>query len=473
MDVELLDLQQPQRVSVLFADNERAAGAAHAAPRIVELAQQLARQHDPRTPAAAVYVPGRIEVLGKHTDYAGGRSLTCAVTKSFIFVAVRTDEPGVRLQDYTLTESRLLPWVNPLAGARGSWTVYPGTVVDRIARNFGEPGNGVSLLFSSSIPSSAGLSSSSALVTGCYLAIAALCQTRRTNAWQQNIQCPEDLAAWLGSVENGFSFRNLEGKQGVGTRGGAQDHAAVLFSTARALGAYRYRPLQKIATAPLPADLCFVVASSGVKASKSTNALHKYNNAVARADAALDAWNSAASQDHKTLGSAIEDPAFSPESFQQFVHDAGYPDAKDITQRIQQFCAETKIIVPGAVRALKAGDISEFGRLVSESQRMTDELLHNQVQETRWLARTATEEGALAASAFGAGFGGSVWALVPTANASVFTARWAAAYGRRFPGRLREAMFFPDGTGPGAFVLGDRDGEILFEPQLRPDSLQA
>ena len=40
------------------------------------------------SPAVAVYVPGRIEFLGKHTDYAGGRSLLLAVDRGFRLVAV-------------------------------------------------------------------------------------------------------------------------------------------------------------------------------------------------------------------------------------------------------------------------------------------------------------------------------------------------------------------------------------------------
>ena len=38
--------------------------------------------------AAGFYVPGRIEVMGKHTDYAGGRSLLAAASKSFCVVSV-------------------------------------------------------------------------------------------------------------------------------------------------------------------------------------------------------------------------------------------------------------------------------------------------------------------------------------------------------------------------------------------------
>ncbi|MDN5600141.1 MAG: galactokinase, partial [Brachybacterium sp.] len=54
--------------------------------------------------------------------------------------------------------------------------------------------------------------------------------------------------------------------------------------------------------------------------------------------------------------------------------------------------------------------------------------LRNQVPQTIALARSAEELGARTASAFGAGFGGSVWALVPTADAEGFAAAWRERY---------------------------------------------
>jgi len=71
---------------------------------------------------------------------------------------------------------------------------------------------------------------------------------------------------------------------------------------------------------------------------------------------------------------------------------------------------------------------------VRQSQAGAEAALENQVPETRWLARAAVDDfGAVAASAFGAGFGGSVWALVPRAEAESFTANWRRAYHLTYP----------------------------------------
>ncbi len=50
-------------------------------------------------PTTAWWIPGRIEVLGKHTDYGGGRSLLCAVERGFHLVARPNSEGIVRLLD--------------------------------------------------------------------------------------------------------------------------------------------------------------------------------------------------------------------------------------------------------------------------------------------------------------------------------------------------------------------------------------
>jgi len=67
-------------------------------------------------PDAAVryWVPGRIEVLGKHTDYAGGRSLLCAIERGFCFAAIPRPDDILRMHDAkqkprSIAHNRLLP----------------------------------------------------------------------------------------------------------------------------------------------------------------------------------------------------------------------------------------------------------------------------------------------------------------------------------------------------------------------------
>ena len=216
----------------------------------------------------------------------------------------------------------------------------------------------------------------------------------------------------------------------------------------------------------LPDDLVFVIGSSGVRARKSRGAKGAYNNAVELAHAGLACWNRAQGTDFGTLGELVSDPSFSLEKFVSTVDSGDLERDGAIRDRVSQFHEETCMIVPESVRALKSGNLAHFGQLVRRSQEMTDKLLRNQVPETRFLAADATANGALAASGFGAGFGGSVWALVNRPDADGFMKRWMASYGKRFPDRLRNARFFMDPTGPGAFVVGADPGQLLLEPKL-------
>jgi galactokinase len=134
--------------------------------------------------------------------------------------------------------------------------------------------------------------------------------------------------------------------------------------------------------------------------------------------------------------------------------------------RFEHFLLESNELVPGAAEALARGDVGNLGSIVERSQQAAEELLGNQIPETSFLARSGRELGAVAASAFGAGFGGSVWALVPTADASGFQSRWFSAYAARFPVAGRRVEVFLTRAGPGVVEL---DTEIR---ALGPQSIQ-
>jgi galactokinase len=80
-------------------------------------------------------------------------------------------------------------------------------------------------------------------------------------------------------------------------------------------------------------------------------------------------------------------------------------------------------------------------------------LLKNQVEQTEWLASRAPDFGAECASAFGAGFGGSVWALVSEAQAVGFLSRWRDGYLEAYPEHTETAEFLITRPGPAAFEI--------------------
>ncbi len=114
---------------------------------------------------------------------------------------------------------------------------------------------------------------------------------------------------------------------------------------------------------------------------------------------------------------------------------------------MEQFIAESNEIIPAASAALESGDLTGFGAQVLRSQKLAEEKLGNQVEETIYLAESARNLGAVAASAFGAGFGGSVWAISRKDTADDFLAEWSEHYQKNFPEPGTRSCFFTTTTG--------------------------
>ena len=178
--------------------------------------------------ACAFFVPGRVEVLGKHTDYAGGRSMVAALERGFCIVAHPRTAAGVRVLAVELDETVDCACVPDLEVPHGTCSNYPMTVVRRLSRNFGAGLQGADIAFLSDLPPAAGMSSSSALMVGTYLALAEHNRLAEREVYRRHINEPLELAAYLGTIENGQNFGALEGDRGVGTFGGSEDHTAIL-----------------------------------------------------------------------------------------------------------------------------------------------------------------------------------------------------------------------------------------------------
>ena len=245
------------------------------------------------------FVPGRIEVLGKHTDYAGGRSLLCAVERGFCVTAVPRGDAVMRVVDAgNQVEATFRVGEDQAAETR--WRTYPATVARRVARNFPGVLRGADIAFVSDLPRAAGVSSSTALIIAIFTVLAEINRLDEHPAYRENIPTLDALASYLGCVENG-RVGTLAGDSGVGTRGGAQDHTAILRSIPGHLVRYAYSPPAMEAVIPLPSGLTFAIGASGVAAEKTGAAKDQYNRAAEAVAAILDVWREATGHDAPTL----------------------------------------------------------------------------------------------------------------------------------------------------------------------------
>lgn len=403
-----------------------------------------------RPAATRLFAPGRIEVLGKHTDYAGGRSLLCAVERGFCLAAAPRDDNRIRLSDVgrgLTAEVALDPETGPPAE---DWTVYAATVARRLARNFPDARTGADIAFASDLPRSSGLSSSSALVVALFAALSDVNRLPEHSEYRAAIRTLEDLGGYLGCLENGRTFENLAGDFGVGTFGGSEDQTAILCCRPSEVAQYAFCPVRHERSIPLPEGFTFVVASSGIAADKAGSARDKYNRLSLAASALTDLWNRRKGRSDSTLADAAASQPTAPEEILAFANESPYPtfDPAFLAGRFRQFLEEATHLIPAAGDALAACNLAAFGTLVERSQDLAERYLNNQIPETIALVREARQLGAAAASAFGAGFGGSVWALVDLPSADVFLEDWKTGYARAFPEPARRASFFPTRAGP-------------------------
>ena len=319
-----------------------------------------------------------------------------------------------------------------------------------MARNFPGSLRGADIALASDLPRAAGMSSSSALVVAIFSVIAAVNRLSEHSAYTANIHDTEGLAGYLGCIENGQTYKSLLGDSGVGTFGGSEDHTAILGSQPGHLKQYAFCPVRWERTLAVPGDCTFVIAVSGVVADKTGSARAQYNRASEAVKAILEIWRSVSGSNDQTLAAALAGTGDCPDRLRAALREAASagPESRWLLNRFEQFWLESEVIIPKASDALARQDLRAFGELVQESQAAAETLLGNQVPETIWLAREARSLGAYAASAFGAGFGGSVWALVAKNEAAKFANRWREAYERSFPQAARDSQFFASAAGP-------------------------
>jgi galactokinase len=402
--------------------------------------------HD-ESPRFAWWIPGRLEVFGKHTDYAGGHSLVGAVPRGFVLAARGRQDGTVRLLD--AGREQRVELVPPFdTHAFTGWRHYAHVAARRLARNFPDASIGADIVFASSLPSASGMSSSSALVVGIVTALSELAGLRTRPEWRENVRSRVDEAGYYACFENGLSFGTLRGDAGVGTHGGSEDHVAIVCGSAGQLGAWQFVPIRHVADVRVPDAWSFVIAASGVAAQKTGPARESYNRLAQLAADLLDTWNQVEPA-QPSLHAALATSASAPDRLRHLLERSGQEGGRHaaLSARLDHFLREDARVTE-ALDAFRTGNRAALGNLSADSQDDAETLLGNQVPETVALAQLARDHGAFAASSFGAGFGGSVWALVDRGEAPAFAERWSADYRARFPVRTAATTFISR-PGPG------------------------
>ena len=217
-----------------------------------------------------------------------------------------------------------------------------------------------------------------------------------------------------------------------------------------------FNPMRIYQSLPFPSQWALVIGVSGVLVHKTGAALEDYNRGPSTVQSVLARWNRATGRADASLAGAVRH-LVGDATGEQMAKDPALRDLLGLCEsgyereRIEQFLIESLVLVPAGARLIAAADPG-IGEVLERSQALADRGLRNQVPQTRLMASLARGMGAIGASSFGAGWGGSVYALVPADDAGDFASRWLQAYRDREQEAERAATIVTR-PGPGACRL--------------------
>ncbi|MEQ3215724.1 galactokinase [Hominifimenecus microfluidus] len=332
--------------------------------------------------AELFFSPGRVNLIGEHTDYNGGHVFPCALTiGTYGAVRKRADR---KLRLYSMNFSGTGIWETSLDELtpcpEDRWTNYPKGVLWALQEKGYEVPFGFDLLVYGNIPNGSGLSSSASLEV--------LIGTIAKKFYGLDMLTMEEIAKIGQYSENHYNGVNCGIMDQFAVAMGKKNHAIYLDT---ATLEYEYAPLEL-------GDARIVIACSNKKRGLADSA---YNTRRSECETALQELQQVVKVD--TLGDLSE------EEFEQ------YKDAiKDpVRVRRARHAVYENQRTRKAAEALKKGDLAEFGRLMNESHVSLRDDYEVTGIELDTLAETAWEQpGVIGSRMTGAGFGGCTVSIV-------------------------------------------------------------
>ncbi|MBE0637244.1 MAG: galactokinase [Bacteroidales bacterium] len=362
------------------------------------------------------FAPGRVNLIGEHTDYNGGFVLPCAISFGTWLLMRKNNDNLLRLASGNFDLSAEIPIEKVNQKNEVSWVNYPLGVINELIE-LGLNLSGLDLFFYGNIPSGAGLSSSASIEV---VTAAALNQLYGLNL---NLV---DLVVLSQRAENRF----------VGVNCGIMDQFAVglskkghaLFLNCHSLN-YELPPLNL-------GTYRIAIANTGKKRQLAES---KYNERVSECDKAVEYISKV-----KPIGSLGE------LSYQEFV-DLSHIIPDIIIRKRAKYVVSENQRVMDAVNALAKGNLRLFGSLMNASHNslrfdyeVTGEELDVIVEEAR------NVEGVLGARMTGAGFGGCSVNIVAGSQLENFISQVGENY---FKKTELHAEFYISETGDGVKIV--------------------
>lgn len=349
-------------------------------------------------PVQGFFAPGRVNLIGEHTDYNGGFVLPCALSFGNYCLIRRTDRPYVRFSSLNMNFETEVSVENLDKPVGREWVNYPVGVFAQFLKKGVRFAQGADLLFYGDVPAGAGLSSSAAIEVVTAVAINNVYETGYSEI---------DLVKMAQKAEHEFAgvmcgimdqFASAMGKEG---------HAVYLNCDTLE---YELVPLEL----------------EGVKiVIANTNSPHKldsgkYNERVRECHTAV-----AALQPYKAIRQLADI------SVEEFLGLSVHIQDSTVMRRARHVVTEIER-TRAAVEFLKAGDIKAFGKLMIASHNsLRDDYEVTGPELDAMVEASLGIEGVLGSRMTGGGFGGCTVSLVKDEAIEEFISRTGAGYKER------------------------------------------
>ena len=364
-------------------------------------------------PTLASWAPGRVNLIGEHTDYNGGYVMPCAIPLGTLLLAAPRTDHALNVYSTNLERAGSVDLTDPQRQPGKPWLDYMAGVA-RELQQLGHLPAAADVLVYSNLPLGSGLSSSAAFEMATLGVFEALGQFRLTVG----------EAALLGQrVENNF----------LGLSSGVMDQFAVRGAEA---GHALFLDCRSLAHELIPVNFpdCVLVVADTASPRRLTGS--EYNQRVSECAAAVAALRSSTGRE----GSLLRD--FHMEDLHLLSDTA--PDL--IIRRARHVLSENQRTLE-ACHAFRKGDAAAFGTLMNASHTSLREDYEVSSKELESLTESLrAQSGCLGARLTGAGFGGCAVALFQAPHAQAQVDAALESY-RQSTGRPGSALLFTPAFG--------------------------
>lgn len=335
------------------------------------------------------FSPGRVNLIGEHTDYNGGNVFPCALDFGTYALVRKNTEKKMRVISLNFRQKGIVefPFHSLVYDEKDNWANYPKGVLSILNREGYRVEEGLDILFWGNIPNGAGLSSSASIEVLVGLIL--------NDYFEFGIEMI-DLVKYSQKAENEFVGVNCGIMDQFAIGMGKRNHAILLDCNSLV---YKYAPLKL-------EDAVIVIGNTNKRRGLADS---KYNERRAQCEKALG-----------NLQEKLEINSLGELSIEEFEENKKYIKNEINIKRAKHAVYENRRTIEG-VEALENNNIDKFGKLMNESHiSLRDDYEVTGFELDTMVSIAWEQEGVIGSRMTGAGFGGCTVSLVKKESVDKF-----------------------------------------------------